>query len=407
MSDIDEHQAAHDEFIRRIQLANKAFSPSTPIAERDLFAGRTEQLDRLVDVISSRGQHALVYGDRGVGKTSLAKVMVQIGVTNKQVVAFHTCNSGDTFQDIWVNVLDDIGWMSSKQGPGYQPEIEQTAHTASELLRDREPTPHDVRRVMQGITSSASVVIVLDEFDRPQDTTTRRLVADLIKMFSDSGIDVTLILVGVATSVGDLITEHLSIGRALAQVQMPLMSKDELAAIVERGMEKAELEVERGFTERVVALSLGLPHFTHLIAQHGARLAVEGYRKVVTTEDTKTAVQRAVKDVSQTIRETYHRATSSNRDTIYSDVLLACAMAKKDSLGQFDSRGVREALQKRLKRPIDIPAFSGHLSAFSDAHHARGGILEKLGSRARYDYRFIDPLMPPYVMMIGHAAGTA
>ena len=63
-----------DQFVRPIELANRAFSPSSPITEKELFAGRQEQLDRLSDVLSSRGQHALVYGDRGVGKTSLAKV---------------------------------------------------------------------------------------------------------------------------------------------------------------------------------------------------------------------------------------------------------------------------------------------------------------------------------------------
>jgi Cdc6-like AAA superfamily ATPase len=404
MSDNDEGVET-SEFIRRTELANKAFSPSSPITERDLFAGRIEQLGRLVDVIPSRGQHALVYGDRGVGKTSLAKVVMQAGMRS-HISAFHTCNSADTFQDIWLNVLEEIRWLTSAQGPGFRPEVEKTVHTATELLSSRQPSPHDVRRVVQALAEDAPVVVFLDEFDRPQDPTTRRLMADLIKMLSDSGIDATLILVGVATSVSDLIAEHLSIGRALAQVQMPLMSSDELAAIVRNGMTKAELEVEDGFVDVVVSLSLGLPHFTHLIAQHGARAAAARTLPVVAKSDTRSAVQSATKDVSQTIRETYHRATSSNRDTMYGDVLLACAMAKKDSLGQFDSRGVRAALQRRLKRTIEIPAFSGHLSAFSDPSHARGGILEKLGSRARYDYRFIDPLMPPYIMMRGHAEDT-
>ena len=323
------------------------------------------------------------------------------------ITAFYTCNSGDQFKDIWTNVLEEIRWVTESKGPGFVPELQQQVRSAGELLANREPTPHDVRRVLQMLTSTGGAVAVfIDEFDRPQDENARRLMADTIKILSDEGIDATLVLIGVATAVNDLITEHLSIGRALAQVQMPLMSEVELAKIVTTGMANAELEVDPTFTRRVVELSQGLPHFTHLIAQHGARAAVEDHRARVADADTKDAVRRSIADVSQSIREAYHRATYSNRDTLYRDVLLACAMARKNTLGQFDSRAVVEVLNTITKRRFAIPAISGHLSAFSDPEHARGGVLDKLGTRARYDYRFIDPLMPPYVLMQGHADDT-
>ena len=382
-------------------LVNRAFSPSSPITDRQLFAGRAEQMSRLLDVIESRGQHALVYGDRGVGKTSLVKVVRRM-VSGLPVL--YTCNSGDTFSSIWTQVLRGIQWVARSEGPGFVPAVEERVTSALDLLSTIDPGPADVRVVLGTLAEQVPLVIFIDEFDRPQSTEARTLMADTIKILSDDGADVTLVLVGVAESVGDLVQEHRSIGRALAQIQMPLMAEHELAEIVEKGMQNAQLDVETGFIDRVVQLSQGLPHFTHLIAQHGARVAVGDARTVVLASDSKEAVRRALDDVSQTIRENYHRATYSNRDTLYKDVLLACAMAKKNAVGQFDSRGVSDALFLNTGRRYDIPAISGHLSAFSDPDHPRGGILQKLGTRARYDYRFIDPLMPPYVMMQGHAS---
>ena len=47
--------------------ASRVFSPTAPIDERDLFAGRTDQIRKLIDAINQKGQHAIVFGERGVG----------------------------------------------------------------------------------------------------------------------------------------------------------------------------------------------------------------------------------------------------------------------------------------------------------------------------------------------------
>ncbi len=54
--------------------ASQLFSPSAPLNEADLFAGRNAQLRKMLDATSERGKHAILFGERGVGKTSLAKL---------------------------------------------------------------------------------------------------------------------------------------------------------------------------------------------------------------------------------------------------------------------------------------------------------------------------------------------
>jgi hypothetical protein len=51
------------------------FTPGAPINERDLFAGRSEQVEKIFDAVSQRGCHAILYGERGVGKTSLSNMI--------------------------------------------------------------------------------------------------------------------------------------------------------------------------------------------------------------------------------------------------------------------------------------------------------------------------------------------
>ena len=54
--------------------ATQLFTPSTPLSESDLFAGRILQIEKMLEATSERGKHVILFGERGVGKTSLAKL---------------------------------------------------------------------------------------------------------------------------------------------------------------------------------------------------------------------------------------------------------------------------------------------------------------------------------------------
>src|SRR4051794_16114954 len=96
-------EVAPDEFDPLVYRAaiGRSFSPSMPVTTRDVFAGRTAQLHRIMDVVSAGGRHAVVYGDRGVGKTSLARVVNDVftaeGARLNYHASYYTCSSQDTF----------------------------------------------------------------------------------------------------------------------------------------------------------------------------------------------------------------------------------------------------------------------------------------------------------------------
>lgn len=60
-------------FVDLSMQAGQVFTPGSPVNERDLFSGRIEQIQSVLDAVTQRGYHAVLYGERGVGKTSLAK----------------------------------------------------------------------------------------------------------------------------------------------------------------------------------------------------------------------------------------------------------------------------------------------------------------------------------------------
>jgi hypothetical protein len=58
-----------------------------------------------------------------------------------------------------------------------------------------------------------------------------------------------------------------------------------------------------------------------------------------------------------------------------------------------------------MGRRYEIPAFSQQLNALSDPAGGRGPILEKAGRTRKFRFRFINPLLQPYVVMRGLAEG--
>ena len=391
------------EYGRRLQLVGSAFSPSAPITSQELFEGRTAQMAMLLRVAGQAGQHAVVYGERGVGKTSLAQVVRALLSTGGLAVYF-TCSTADTFGSIWTRAFAEVQLTMQRPGLGFGADDKTTAAAASELLGD-DPQPDDVRRALTILADAGPVAAFVDEYDRIQDGAASTLFADTIKILSDQAIPATVVLVGVGDTVDDLVREHASVHRSLVQVQMQRMTGDEISGIVARGMEAAEMAVEQGFTAEVIRLSQGLPHYAHLLGQQAAYAALESGRAKVLKHDVVRAVETALDQASETVRDAYHRATSSNRETIYATVLLACALARKDEQGTFGAPDVRDQLHKiSPEKAYDIPAFATHLNDFSSTGR-RGGILQKRGETRMFRYRFVDSLLPPYILLRGRADG--
>lgn len=367
--------------MQRMARVAQAFTPGGPVDRLNMLAGRFEQTQDILSAVSQRGQHVGLYGERGVGKTSLANVLGEFfdaeALPTFQVATVN-CSTDDTYGSLWKNVLAELG-------------IEAQEHQLS---------PDAVRRELRQLDPAA--LIKIDELDRLEDDEALTLLADTIKALSDHSVPSTLVLVGVARSIGDLIGEHQSIVRALVQIEMPRMTRKELLQILEKGCDEAGLAIQADAAAEITLLSEGLPHYTHLLGLHAAQRVVQDDRTEITLGDVTQAIPRAVE--RHTIRSDYQRATrSAHKDALFREVLLACALAHKNRLGFFTAGSIRDPLEVVAGRRIDIPAFARHLSQFLESE--RGAVLQREGSPRRYFYRFSDPILQPYVILTGLSEG--
>jgi energy-coupling factor transporter ATP-binding protein EcfA2 len=94
------------------------FTPSTPIKLADLFAGRGPQINQPVEAVAEPGRHAILYGERGVGKTSLSQILEYLVPSGRQTIIHSrkACTPGDTFETIWRKFFRDMRFVVNSEG---------------------------------------------------------------------------------------------------------------------------------------------------------------------------------------------------------------------------------------------------------------------------------------------------
>ena len=388
------------ELLDRMRLVAEAFRPAAPIDRRGLFAGRADEIAELFSVVAQPGQHAVIYGERGVGKTSLVTVVGEMLGGSGVLTVRANCDSSDDFGSVWRKALSEISVDRSAQAVGFGSGVKASSMSGASLLGGDPVTPHDVVRALGAVSSDTKLAVVVDEFDRLGSSggKARALFADTIKTLSDRVLPATILVVGVADDVGELIREHRSVERALVQVRMPRMSSDELAEIATRGVKSARMTIGKASVSRITALSQGLPHYTHLLTQLAAQAALNERRADIAVRDVDAAVARAIDRAQQSVSEAYYRATAGDGDA-RRRVLLACALAEEDDFGFFSAED--------LAGPLDRIQGEGAESLEQDLLELarKESVLQRRQEAGADRFRFVNPLLQPYVVMRGLSEG--
>jgi len=400
-----------------ITRATTVFQPRTPITSRELFAGRWNELMAVVDAVNQAGLHAVIYGERGVGKTSLANVVAPTVFTmddptsqelnpKGRIIIKSVATTSDTFSSVWMKLFRDISLVDDKPVAGFHPGRKGRVSLADAYNLESPISVDDVRRILSNIPAS---VFIVDEFDRVPASAMKEFT-DLIKTLSDFSVDSTIVLVGVAETIGNLVADHASIVRAISQVFLRRMLPIELRKILTNSEEKLGIKFADDAAQLIVHVSQGLPHYTHLVGLHAVRVAaVNSHAPIlVTRKDVFTALDRATTQTEQSTRDRHSRAIhSSHKDALYRHILLACAVAaaqEQDPLGYFTPSAVVEPLSSILGREVEIATFNSHLSAFCQP--SRGNVLERDGQPRAYRFRFQDPMIVPFTFMDAVANGV-
>lgn len=385
------------ESTKRKELLSRVFTPSSPIKHREFFQGRINQLEKICDSINESGQHAILYGERGVGKTSLANIMK--GIFTDLFPVLITCNRSDSFKTLWKRAFSEVKYSITTKGIGFKPEIiGQTVNLFDNIDLNSETFSSDIENVIKRYDGNAYFLFIFDEFDNILDKDVRKSFADLIKSFSDNVNNCSIVLVGIAHNVESLIGSHQSLERCLIQVQMPRMSDEESFDIIEKGLSKLELTIDDEVKSKIVEFSSGFPHYVHLLCKYCVLHVIDQNKEHIDNNDLNAAILKGIENTNGQLQTSYRNAIIGLSTTDkWKNVLFACAQVELDEFNCFNITDVANQYRKITGEEIQKNSIVYNLNQLADK--TRGNILEKLDTGLNTRYRFVNPMILAFIKL--------
>lgn len=365
----------------------ETFTPGPPINEVAEFAGRKATIQRLQDILVERARHAIIFGERGVGKTSLANIFYKDMNSPTRTVREIAVDADtlDSFDSLWRKVFRRIQWDEEQYRlDQYYPGAIEPDHVFLELAK---------------FSHNEYPIIIIDEYDRILSEDCRVQMTDLVKALTRAPNNPTLVLVGVADNILQLVRDHGSIHRNLVQIPMDRMKPEEIKDVISSRVRRLRMKITDDALWRIAYFSAGLPFYAHSIGKYSALRAVENKTLQIDEALVLASLTDCILDVDYTVAESYTRATEKiyRKGNIFAPVLAACALTENNDLGQFTAAAVEGPLSAIMGESYEVPAFSFHLNQLTTPE--RGSVLKKTGARRTFQYHFSEPAMQPFIIM--------
>lgn len=334
VSAADQPNRRNDRFGALRMKVRSAYTPSQPVFDRRMFAGRTAVLRSAIRAIEDQRLHLVIYGERGIGKTSLLHMLASAAREARYIVVYSSCGAASNFDETFRAVAADIPLLFHS---GFAPTTQEAeaGNTLASLLPDRELLPRQFGDLCTKLTGTR-VLIFLDEFDRVESVKFRRDLAELIKILSDRSVRVQLVIAGVAADLAELVEHVPSVRRNILAIPVPLMTPEEISELVAIGERASDISVPPVSRDYIVKISAGSPYIASLLSHHAALEAMDAERMEVLPADVAAGLEQALAELGSRISK--HTMVQVRRlvDDTSADLLGVIASASLAGGGEFD-----------------------------------------------------------------------
>jgi hypothetical protein len=300
---------------------------SKPIDQVLHLKGRRSQVDTVQQAIYAAGRHVFIFGERGVGKTSLAKTAGLAAVEKRSDFKQFGCSTDTTFDSLMRQVIETfapkkLASRAVKKDMGISKvlNISQQREESYAAIDDLTvPWAADVLASLDDDGRKTVRVVVVDEVDRVVSVEARRDFAELVKLLGDRGATITFIFTGVGADIHAILGHHPSSFRQFAQVELHRMDLQPALDIVDDALDlfglSWDVEPTRTARFRIAAIANGFPYYVHLLTEK-ILYAIFADKDATAIElaHLSAAITAAVNDAQEEIRKPYDKATRGRSD---------------------------------------------------------------------------------------------
>ena len=400
------------EFVKKL---NTIVFPSQPIISIEHLHGRQNELGRIEKALSLTGRHAFIFGDRGVGKSSLAASAAnQIQSTDSDYIDI-SCSPNSTLSSIVANISYQslknrhIKEQTHKKKSSLDfkfLKIEQEDSFSLSSLTDKVNCLIDAVEILKEVSHihSNNSVVVMDEFDRISSAEERNAFADLLKHLGDKRVNIKFIITGIATSLDELLGAHQSAYRQFETIELPRLGWEARWDIALTACNEFNIEVDRNIYIRIAAVSDGYPYYVQLITEKLLWVIFEDVNHVnrITWDHYNAAINDAIDSISAELKRPYEMVITQ-RSNDYEEVLWATADSEWLLRYIDDMYSSYKYIMQQIpdKKALDQSKFANRIRSLKK--DSCGSILVPSVKKGLYSYK--ENMLRGYVRLQAEAQG--
>lgn len=365
--------------------------------------------DRLSDSLRELGAQIVLYGDTGVGKSSLLRWAADDEGMDMVVVE---CTSAMDYEKIIETAIGKlVDFEEFKRVRSTSAEVEAEAGIGVKILlslkgrlkggvgENREFTvtakaPLDT--LIEAMSKTGKKIIALDNFQNIVAERDRLLVAQMMEFLSDRAREtdgIMCVVVGIADDAASLLGASGSFRRRAPEIGVPRMPDDEVQEILERGFGLLGLTIEPSALASMIFYSDGFPYFAHLLGLNAARAARRQKVNEIDQVMLTAVLARAAEEVDASFEGAIRLAFEVGGEVQPRRRILS--IVSRSDERKWLSGEVIAAYGEAFEKKKDVSFLHTALAQLADEKHGR--ILKRTGGRTKYVYQFRDPRMRPYL----------
>lgn len=283
------------------------------------------------------GRHIFIYGDRGVGKSSLAATAAYQYQSVDAKPIFVSGSIDDTFKTIIANIANQALGKSRIETRKHHEKIgfswrglslDAGVEISAIDLFSEIQSVGDATELLKQIAKlhSDKPVVVVDEFDAIRDSSERDKFASLLKQLGDQSVNIKFIFTGIGKTLEGLLGAHNSIIRQLETIELSRLSWEGRREIVLKAADAFGLAIDDNVNWRIAMVSDGFPYYVQLITE---KMLWEAFSEPETVSELGNSqyldgLKKSIQSINAELKRLYEKAVI-HRELIYEPIVWATA----------------------------------------------------------------------------------
>lgn len=398
-------------------LLSEVVFPSRPIRSVEHLMGRVNELETIDRALYQSGRHIFIFGDRGVGKSSLGATAAYQYQSSEAEPIFVAGSINDTFKTIISNIANQalgrsrLQSVKQQENAGFEwrglrwstgSEISaleiaaqiQSVGDATELLKQ------------VALKHSTKPIVVIDEFDTIVDMEERNKFASLLKQLGDQSVNLKFIFTGIGKTLDELLGAHPSAYRQLETIELARLSWKGRREIVANAAMAFDLSIDDNVNWRIAMVSDGYPYYVQLITEKMLWETFDDSNniEIMGSQHYQLGLRKAIQSINAELKRPYEQAVL-HREEVYEDVVWSSADGEnlqRNLKEMYESYKVVLHKKNLVDKKLTQQKYNDIVRKLKSKNF--GEILQPLEKRIGW-YSYKEKMLRGYVRMQAEANG--